>query len=291
MAKKGVKRNPTQVYAFVDTNIFLDFYRTNNEATLKMLERLKPVKNRIICTYQVEMEFLKNRQTVLLDSLKEVKNPTSPTLPAIFANTSTSTSLKELTKLGKKKTDLLKKRIVKLLKSPSRNDVVYQVLEDIFQSQSDHVLTRDMQERHRIKRLALRRFLLGYPPRKNKDTSTGDALNWEWIIHCAKKFPGKIIIVSRDSDFGASVNDQSFLNDALRQEYRDRVGKRKSIVYTRRLSDALKELQIHVPENEVQAELDAIQTHLDYQLSSGHQHDIDATELLRQLFSVSDMEQ
>ena len=52
---------PIQAYAFVDTNIFLDFYRTGNEASLSLLEKLKAVKDRILSTYQVEMEFLKNR--------------------------------------------------------------------------------------------------------------------------------------------------------------------------------------------------------------------------------------
>jgi predicted nucleic acid-binding protein len=58
MAAKKRKRAPRQVYAFIDTNIFLDFYRDSNEATLSLLERLKPVRDRVISTYQVEMEFL-----------------------------------------------------------------------------------------------------------------------------------------------------------------------------------------------------------------------------------------
>lgn len=283
MAKKGTQRRPTQVYAFIDTNIFLDFYRSNNEATLKMLERLKPVKHRVICTYQVEMEFLKNRQRVLLQFLKEVKNPATPTLPAIFADTATSNSLKEVTKQAKKKTSLLKDRILKLLKDPKQNDTVYQVLEELFQSPTDHVLTRDMKERHQIKRLAFRRFLLGYPPRKKDDTSTGDALNWEWIIHCASNFAGKFIIVSRDSDFGASVNDQYFLNDALRHEFRDRCG-RKSILYTQRLSEALRELDVHVPDAEVEAEAEAIHDRQAHEQSGPKDKlKVDLTELLRNL--------
>ncbi len=283
MAKKGDSRKPTQVYAFIDTNIFLDFYRANNEATLKMLERLTPVKHRVICTYQVEMEFLKNRQRVLLDTIKEVKSPSAPTLPAMFADAITSASLRELTKQVKQKTDLLKQRMVKLLKNPRVNDVVYQVLEDVFRSPSPHVLTRDMPERHQIKRLAFRRFILGYPPRKKEDTSTGDAINWEWIIHCAKTCPGKFIIVSRDSDFGAAVNDEYFLNDALKQEFRERVGQ-KSIRYTQRLSDALKELQVHVPANEVEAESEAMQSRRTQQPITVPSGDAEVAEWVRQIF-------
>ncbi len=71
MSEEATQRRPRQVYAFIDTNIFLDFYRQSNDATLRLLERLKPVRDRIICTYQVEMEFLKNRQTVLLGALRK----------------------------------------------------------------------------------------------------------------------------------------------------------------------------------------------------------------------------
>ncbi|WP_425396472.1 PIN domain-containing protein [Aeoliella sp.] len=240
-------------YAFVDTNIFLDFYRSGNGATLKLLERLKPVKDRIICTYQVEMEFLKNRQNVLLESYKKIKNPELPQPPAIFADSATNTSLKSISKEAQKKTKLLKKRIVTLLRQPKSNDVVYQVLEEIFHSESEHVLTRDMDIRHRVKRKAHRRFLLGYPPRKASDTSYGDALNWEWFLTCARELRGKFIIVSRDGDYGITIDDQSYLNDQLFQEFRDRVGQ-KSIIFTNRLSSALEAMDVAVPSKEVEAE-------------------------------------
>lgn len=251
-------RAPRQVYAFIDTNIFLDFYRDSNEATLTLLERLKPVRDRVISTYQVEMEFLKNRQRVLVESLGKMKDQASPIVPAIFADSGTSESMRSLSKEATRKAGLIRKRIMNLLDSPKQNDIVYQTLHDVFQSKSDHVLTRDMPIRQMIKRLALRRFLLGYPPRKASDTSYGDALNWEWLVHCGQTHQGQILIVSRDSDYGVHVQSKHYLNDQLLREYRDRVGPRKSITYTTRLSDALKALQVHVPKKEVDAEEAAI---------------------------------
>jgi predicted nucleic acid-binding protein len=53
----AAQKRTIQSYAFIDTNIFLDFYRTGNEASLSLLEKLKTVKDRILSTYQVEMEF------------------------------------------------------------------------------------------------------------------------------------------------------------------------------------------------------------------------------------------
>ena len=116
-----------------------------------------------------------------------------------------------------------------------------------------------MQIRQRIKRLAWRRFILGYPPRKKNETSIGDALNWEWIIHCAKELKGKFYIVSRDSDFGAEFNKKHYINDHLKSEFRDRVGN-KSIVLTNKPSDVLKALKITVTPEELKAEEEMIKT-------------------------------
>jgi PIN domain len=252
------KRGRRQTFVFVDTNIFLDFYRDSNEATLSLLKRLEPVRDCIISTYQVEMEFLKNRQRVLVESLGKLKPQPQVVVPAIFADTGTSASLKQLNKTAGKKAELIRKRIVNLLKGPKQNDVVYQTLAEVFQSTAGHVLTRDMPIRRQIKRLAWRRFILGYPPRKTTDTSIGDALNWEWLIHCGKTLQGRLLIVSRDSDYGTSVQADHFLNDQLLQEYKDRVGPKKRIALTTRLSDALKELQVTVPQNEIDAEAESL---------------------------------
>ncbi len=186
-----------------------------------------------------------------------MKAPDACVPPAIFADSATSKSLRTDTTRARKKTELIRKRAIKLLENPKQFDPVYQALESVFHSESEHVLTRDMDIRQVIKRRAWRRFVLGYPPRKANDTSIGDALNWEWIVHCATRLQGRIVIVSRDSDYGVCVKDRFFLNDQLRQELRDRSG-RKSIVYTHRLSDALKQLSVHVSQEEVEAETESL---------------------------------
>ena len=60
-------------------------------------------------------------------------------------------------------------------------------------------------EQKKVFRLAWRRFLLGYPPRKADDTSIGDAVNWEWVVDCAKRANADVVIVSRDSDYGVRL--------------------------------------------------------------------------------------
>jgi hypothetical protein len=47
---------------FVDTNSWLDFYRSQTGAGLSLLKHLEGVKDKIIMTYQVEIEF--NREKI-----------------------------------------------------------------------------------------------------------------------------------------------------------------------------------------------------------------------------------
>ncbi len=247
------KRKPAPSYIFIDTNIFLDFYRASSDSTLKLLEKLEGVSDRVICTYQVEMEFLKNRQAVIVDSSVLPSLKINDNLPAVMGDTQLSNSLKRDKRELEKRSKDLKKRIANIIKSPAAYDPIFKSLESIFSSPHDHVLTRDMKIRHTIKRLAWRRFILGYPPRKDRDTAIGDALNWEWFIYCASQLKGRFAIVSRDADYGLTFNGETFLNDALRAEFRNRVGK-KPIHLTTKLSEALKFLEVSVTKKEEESE-------------------------------------
>ena len=195
----------------------------------------------------------KNRQRAILGISNDTKLNIDSALPAVMEDTALSSALKKQKKELEKRKNQLQKKIENMMKNPSRHDPIYKSLEKIFSSENEHVLTRDMKIRHKIKRLAWRRFMLGYPPRKGNDTSIGDAINWEWLVHVGNQLSGRFIIVSRDSDFGSEYRGSYFLNDALRNEFRDRVGK-KSIMYTHKLSDALKEMEVKVTAAEEKSE-------------------------------------
>lgn len=82
--------------------------------------------------------------------------------------------------------------------------------------------------------------MLGYPPRKGSDTSIGDALNWEWIVQCSIDTGKHVVIVTRDTDYGAIHDNKSHLNDWLKQEFSERVSQKRKIVLTDKLSIGLK---------------------------------------------------
>ncbi len=246
---------------FIDTNILLDFYRIRgSDSGLSVLEHIDSNHSKIITGNQIEMEFKKNRQKVILESLGRIKPPDWAGLsPAAFMSEAQpakmiAKSKKELIKQQKN----LKQRLEKVLKNAVQNDRVYQCLQRLFKNGSELNLDRDKRIRKRIRSLAWKRFILGYPPRKKDDTSMGDAVNWEWIVQCAIDSGKDIIIASRDSDYGATYNDEPLLNDALHQEFKERVSKRRKIVLTDKLTEAFKRASIAVTKKEEKQEQDLL---------------------------------
>jgi len=245
-SKKAKTAKPVEILdalLFVDTNVLLDFYRIrNSDISLEYLKQIEACKDRLIITSQVEMEYKKNRQEAIIESLNSFGSPDWNKLssPAIVAD------LQAMKMIGKQKAEITKQqkkvneKIQMILKNPTNNDPVYQCLQRLFKNKSDYNLSREKSTRFKVRNLARKRFVLGYPPRKKNDTSIGDSVNWEWIIQCAIDSGKHIIIVTRDKDYGAIYKGNSFLNDWLRQEFSERVSRTRKIILTEKLAMALK---------------------------------------------------
>jgi len=251
---------------FIDTNIFLDFYRIRkSEVSMSYLNLIDDHKNVIITGSQVEMEYKKNRQVVILESQGKFKNPdwNNLTVPALLSETEEAQKIIELRKEVTAQQAKISKDIENILKLPSIHDPVFKALEMLFKNKSKYNLSREHKERVKIRELSLKRFMLGYPPRKKNDTSIGDAINWEWIIKCAINSKKNIIIVTRDGDFGINLKSESFLNDWLQQEFNDRVSSKREILLTTRLSEAFKKIDIPVSDDMVEEESRFIEEYSD----------------------------
>lgn len=218
------------------------------------------------------MEYKKNRQGVILESLKTLKplDSNSLVLPAFLRESKGSRALGSAHKSLQYQRRRLKERTARLLESPSRNDPVYRVLQRLFKATGPCHLTRAEKTKRVIRREARQRFMLGYPPRKSHDISMVDAINWEWIIHCAQHCSDDIVIVSRDSDFGCVYADTAILNDWLLQEFKERVSRKRSIVLTNRLAQAFKRASIKVTEEEEKSEETFLQQAELHSKSSNH---------------------
>jgi hypothetical protein len=215
---------------FVDTNIWLDFYRARTDAGLKLLEHVEAVSDKLISTYQVEMEFKKNRQDAILESLRGLKSPDGVQRPALFSDAQAVRTLNKNISGAKTQVTKLKTRMKKALENPALHDPVYKACQRLFHADSTLILSRDDSIRHVIRKRALKRFLHGCPPRKKNDTSIGDAINWEWMVECSLKNNAELVVVTRDSDYGASYEDFSYVNDHLKQEFAERVSRKRKIL-------------------------------------------------------------
>lgn len=256
---------------FIDTNILLDFYRIRkSNVSLKYLEQIEKHFDLIITSSQVEMEFKKNRQSVILESITEIKKIGTVTgkVPAILSDSKTVEMIAKSRKDIQKRQKSLRDKIEKILKNPTYNDQVYKSLEKLFNHKSDINLNRDNKKRFTIRNLAKKRFLLGYPPRKKSDNSIGDAVNWEWIINCATDSGKNIILVTRDSDFGCVYDGESYLNDWLKQEFKQRVSRKRKIILTDKLSLAFQMVEIPVTEEMIQEENKVIKQSLQNYMNS-----------------------
>ena len=240
---------------FIDTNILLDFYRNRGDAGITLLEKVDRILERVVTTYQVEMEFKKNRQNVIsscFSDLKEDGAKLSP--PGFLSNAKTLEIIKRQRTDNSKRVKNLKERITKVLANPKTNDPVYKTCQRMFSYESPFNLKRSNSDKKKFRSLAWKRFILGYPPRKKNDTSTGDAINWEWIVDCLNRSNRDIIIVSRDADYGVTVDGSSYINDWLLEELKDRTKQSRKILLFDRLTAALKRIDIEVTKAEEEAE-------------------------------------
>ena len=126
---------------FVDTNVWLDFYRARNDAALNLLKHLESLSNRIVVTHQLEMEFKKNRHNAMQDGLQVLQPPKQICRPAIFSDAKEIKAIQDGIKQVSTRIDRLKDRLIKGLKKPTLHDPVFKICQRIFHKSDDLVLT------------------------------------------------------------------------------------------------------------------------------------------------------
>jgi predicted nucleic acid-binding protein len=230
----------------IDTNIYLDFYRSNNEA-LKLFDEMEAHFDRIILTDQIIMEFERSRESVIrkvkqsFESESQLENFSSSylqTLPAFK-------DLVELQKqyLNKRKelssviTDSIKSQVndpvaaffKRLVSESYKNDTIYVTTEEIINK-------------------AHKRKLIGNPPTTADKYSIGDEINWEIILNNVKE---DIIIVGRDNTFRDNF---SF----LQKDFHRHTGK-FIVKLTDRITEALQDAGVETSEDLSNAETKMIE--------------------------------
>jgi hypothetical protein len=261
-AHKKRTRKPPTLLLFVDTNIWLDFYRTRSEVSLKLLGHLESaaVSDHLIGTYQLEMEYKKNRRDAIREGMNALKVAAAPRLGVLSDAAAYKTAERALT-IAAERVSKLKKQLSRILETPTKHDPVYQAFQRLFHNrESPLVLKGEGSGWRQMSARALRRFLTGCPPRKGNETSIGDAINWEWMVECAKSRNAGLVIVSRDGDYGMDFEQRSYLNEHLLNEFRERVNKQGIVILCRKLSDALKYFHVTVTAAEEEEEREVAET-------------------------------
>lgn len=240
---------------FIDSNIYLDFYRIRKDAQTSLLEHIDGIRDHIVVTNQVEMEFKKHRQSEMITSLNALKAGDAAPIPPLVAEHKSAESYKKALKSASDKLNRLRATIFNAFENPSTHDDVYKTAQRIFKATENSLcLHRESTAKNHIRRKAFRRYIAGYPPRKKSDTSMGDAINWEWLSHVCSERNCNALIVSRDSDYGASYQSRSYINDWLSSEFSDRVSRKKRVTLYDSLAAALRDMKVKISESEEQQE-------------------------------------
>jgi len=213
------------------------------------------------------MEYKKNRQKVIIKTLGkggwtfiENKHLLHP-LPSFLNESKQSGAIAKSLKSVSQQLYALKDRAKRILKNPSRSDELYKSLHRIFKKDKELHLGRKNSLRFEIRELAWKRFKLGYPPKKDDDLSMGDAINWEWIVHCAKNEKKNVIIVTRDTDYGHCYDNEHMINDWLQEEFKARVKGGLKVELTNSVASAFKKANIKITKKEINAEERLIETY------------------------------
>lgn len=209
----------------IDTNIYLDFYRSKNEALL-ILSRLVTDSNSIILTEQIVNEFYRSR-TKLLREVKKIfeKESNVDSISSSFLD-----SLQEYNDFYQLH---IQYKHNKLCVKNKIDDIINDISIDPVANEFRLLIASKLSAEdiwpisNSSLENAQKRKLLGNPPSSDK-FSIGDEINWEIILENAND---DIVIVGRDKTY----NDNF---EFLRYEFHKKTGKFINLL-TNRISDAL----------------------------------------------------
>jgi hypothetical protein len=236
---------------FVDTNVFLSFYRST-DIGLGLLKHLESVSDSLIKADQVEFEFFKNRPSVINRVLNGIFT-NAVSLPAFLINHPETASIRKHEAEIRGHVKTLRDKLKLILEKPEDNDHVLKVVNELMANPTLNLKFESKEVQKQIFDAGFARFHKNYPPRKPDDINIGDAIHWEWIKHCAKTQERDVVIHSEDGDFGA---DKAHLHDCLAREFTETTKQKAQLVPS--LSQALRILNIKVSKAEEKAELEVI---------------------------------
>ncbi len=216
---------------FIDTNIFLEFYRLSGEDIEELKKLTKLLEDGTISlfyTEQLEKEIIRNRDSIVNDSISLFKKVnfkiSTPAFCKLFAEFEEIQSL--LKSANIKHSELIAKVTDKIETNELQADTL---IKDLL-NRAEQIEFTDP-----IYYSALKRFRVGNPPGKKKVT-IGDEINWESLLAGIPNNE-ELYFISGDGDFSSPINDKilhSFLSNEWKKE------KSSEIHFFRSLNEFLK---------------------------------------------------
>jgi hypothetical protein len=201
---------------FLDANAYLTFYRLSKEDLEELRKLIVEVKQRettLFVTEQVQDEFRRNRESVIEESLKRIREANVPTgYPQIFIS---HPGFKALRTAVDGYDQERQKLIDEIRKDAAEHKLgADRLISDLFD------LAKRVPATPAIVASARERFDRGNPPGKND--SYGDAINWESLLSAVPNSEN-LNVVSADLDF-ASKLDSGQLSEFLSTEWDQKKG-------------------------------------------------------------------
>ncbi|MCS3702588.1 PIN domain-containing protein [Salinibacter ruber] len=230
---------------FIDTNVFLNFYRRNTKHYSNLLDTLGKAKRFLFVTEQIPDELKRNKLRIAGDSFSSYRSQMGISnfdLPEHFLPQSSKLSEwnQKRGNLNDDENDLkadFKEHTEEILENISKSeDEVSSVLEDIFENS---ISPNDDQ----VKR-AKRRHDIGNPPGKTKDP-VGDQLSWVQLLdYLESSEDEKLWIITRDEDYYYEYKNELYFNPYLYDDLDDVLTNFEVFIF-KRLSKGLNHFQDH----------------------------------------------
>ena len=173
---------------FVDTNIFLGLYNSNDAGNVKaFMKTLFKNKGLLITTEQSFNEYLRNRTRVINDLKNSFTDYTTMYTSSFISSLSEYKDYQKCAKELKNHRKKIVNKIDEILSEP-KNDYIYESFVKFWKN--DNIISTTDEYINR----AIKRKLLGNPPGGDK-YSNGDEIIWESLIDTLNC---NLIIVSKD---------------------------------------------------------------------------------------------
>lgn len=220
------------LHIFIDANIYLDFYflpKSDIGELNKLIALIDQANVVLFFTDQIRDEIRRNRDTKIRESIEDLRKQSFKIrLPAICRDYPEATELKSKeTEINKLHAELFSRLTSDIDASELNAD---KFISALF-TKAKLIETTDI-----IYENALRRFHVGNPPGKKKQT-LGDEINWESLLDGTPD--GKdLYFISADSDYASAINPQQ-MNHFLTREWRRK--KKSDVLYYNTLQSFFKD--------------------------------------------------